>query len=84
MRTNDVPSLSDLALSSLADCLESHYAPVGSLSCVPTREAQLLLQVVAERLSTGDGSDGSDGSAPRHVGRRGAKQRWRRGGCGPR
>ena len=60
---NDMPSLSDLALSSLADCLESHYAPVGSLSCVPTREAQLLLQVVAERLSTGDGSDGSDGSA---------------------
>ena len=53
------PSLSDLALSSLVDCLSSHYAPVGSLACVPTREAQLLLQLVAERLS-GDSGDGSD------------------------
>jgi hypothetical protein len=58
-----MPRLSDLALSSLADCLASHYAPVGSLACVPTREAQLLLQVVAERLSAGDGSDDSDASA---------------------
>ena len=56
-----LPRLSDLALSSLVDCLPSHYAPVGSLACVPSREAQQLLQLVAERLS-GDSGDSSDES----------------------
>ena len=40
-----VASLSDLALSSLADSLAIHYALVGSLACVPTKEAQVLIHV---------------------------------------
>ena len=46
------PNLADLAFNALAEALPQHYAEVGALSCVPTSEAQLLLQLVGESLSS--------------------------------
>ena len=48
------PNLAVLAFNALAEALPQHYAEVGALSCVPTSEAQLLLQLVGESLSSNE------------------------------